>query len=392
MFHDKGSTVDSQGARQTTVAFENFREFTATGLLKFPVPQGHPTDLARKLDDLAQRLSSYAPGGLLRRWESRGIMPGTSIRDSFEVCRREWNSIREQMIALQEELDWECYRLYGLLVDQPDLEQRITVGQPPPAVLVSEQDQKPDSRGRLSHILGSVSGVDVGQPPPAVFVSEQDQKPDSRGRLSHILGSVSGVDVGQPPPAVFVSEQDQKPDSRGRLSHNPRSEQDDSPKRVSVSGLDVGQPPPAVLVPVSEEGQQQHSRGRLSHIETRSDAKRVVAESRRNLPHLQAEGKTYEITFCSKNRWVLPEEVRDRVLQHCLHDHGLKIQMHAAVVMPDHVHLLLTPLADSDGNFYGLSEIMNGIKGASAHSVNRLLGREGPGLARRVFRSYPAVG
>ena len=46
--------------------------------------------------------------------------------------------------------------------------------------------------------------------------------------------------------------------------------------------------------------------------------------------------------------------------------------------MPDHVHLLLTPLRDADGDLYSLVEILQGIKGASAHSVNRALGRSGP--------------
>ncbi|KKL20790.1 hypothetical protein LCGC14_2451940, partial [marine sediment metagenome] len=45
--------------------------------------------------------------------------------------------------------------------------------------------------------------------------------------------------------------------------------------------------------------------------------------------------------------------------------------------MPDHVHLVLTPLQDKAGETYGLAEIMNGIKGASVHSINRLLGRKG---------------
>jgi REP element-mobilizing transposase RayT len=45
--------------------------------------------------------------------------------------------------------------------------------------------------------------------------------------------------------------------------------------------------------------------------------------------------------------------------------------------MPDHVHLLLTPRSDSDGNTYGLAQIMSGIKGSSAHRVNRALGRSG---------------
>ena len=126
VFHDKGSTVDSQGARQTTVAFENFREFTGTGLQRFPVPQGRPTELARKLDDLAKRLQDLAPGASLHRWQSRSIMPGCTLKDSFNVCERKWNVIREQMIALQEELDWECYRLYGLI------DEDLTCGTEPP--------------------------------------------------------------------------------------------------------------------------------------------------------------------------------------------------------------------------------------------------------------------
>jgi REP element-mobilizing transposase RayT len=106
-------------------------------------------------------------------------------------------------------------------------------------------------------------------------------------------------------------------------------------------------------------------------------AKPFLAETRRKLPHLQAEDKTYVVTFCSKSRWVLPESVRGKILEHCRHDHGMKFFLHAAVVMPDHVHLLLTPMRDEDGNPYGLSEIMSGIKGTSAHSINKLLGRRG---------------
>jgi REP element-mobilizing transposase RayT len=52
--------------------------------------------------------------------------------------------------------------------------------------------------------------------------------------------------------------------------------------------------------------------------------------------------------------------------------------MHGAVVMPDHVHMIFTQLKDLSGNIFGLAEIMNGIKGASSHSVNKALGRRGP--------------
>jgi REP element-mobilizing transposase RayT len=97
----------------------------------------------------------------------------------------------------------------------------------------------------------------------------------------------------------------------------------------------------------------------------------------RNLPHIQSVDRPIFVTFCTHHRWILPEEVRDAVLRHCLHDHEKKLLMHAAIVMPDHSHLLFTPKADSSGAFYGLAEIMSGIKGASAHTVNKLLGRAG---------------
>jgi hypothetical protein len=106
-------------------------------------------------------------------------------------------------------------------------------------------------------------------------------------------------------------------------------------------------------------------------------AKEASRAYKRNLPHLQAEAKPLFVSFSTRDRWVLPEDVRGFVLQHCLHDHGHKICLYVAIVMPDHVHLIFTPLRDSYGNIFGIAEIMNGIKGASAHTVNKVLNRKG---------------
>jgi hypothetical protein len=65
VFHNKGSTVDTKGARQTTDAFENFYEFTGTGLQQFPLAEPYPTDLARRLDALAQQLTDCLPAAVL---------------------------------------------------------------------------------------------------------------------------------------------------------------------------------------------------------------------------------------------------------------------------------------------------------------------------------------
>jgi REP element-mobilizing transposase RayT len=48
--------------------------------------------------------------------------------------------------------------------------------------------------------------------------------------------------------------------------------------------------------------------------------------------------------------------------------------------MPDHVHLLVTPFEE-----IRLSSIMDSIKGASAHAINRVLGRRGAMWQRESF-------
>jgi REP element-mobilizing transposase RayT len=99
---------------------------------------------------------------------------------------------------------------------------------------------------------------------------------------------------------------------------------------------------------------------------------------RRNLPHLQRDYKPHFITFVTKLRWTLPEWARDIVLASCRHDHGIKYELHVAVVMPDHVHLILTPLTDEvRREVFSLMEIMRAIKGASAHLINRQLSKHG---------------
>jgi REP element-mobilizing transposase RayT len=99
---------------------------------------------------------------------------------------------------------------------------------------------------------------------------------------------------------------------------------------------------------------------------------------RRRLPHHQKAERAVFVTFRKLNRDPFPANARDVILQHCRHDDGKRIQLHAAVVMPNHVHLLLTPLRDGQGWPYGLPSILKLIKGVSARNVNKLLGSSGP--------------
>ena len=99
---------------------------------------------------------------------------------------------------------------------------------------------------------------------------------------------------------------------------------------------------------------------------------------RRQLPHLQCDFRQHFVTFCTDHRWTLPERVRSIVLDCCLHDNAEKFDLRVAVVMPDHVHLIFTPLVDHEAmEIYPLANIMDAIKGASAHKINQALGRKG---------------
>ncbi|MBI5496430.1 MAG: transposase [Deltaproteobacteria bacterium] len=93
---------------------------------------------------------------------------------------------------------------------------------------------------------------------------------------------------------------------------------------------------------------------------------------RRNLPHYDDGVSPVFVTFRTHGRWVLPPEARDVVLAHCVREHGVRVELYCAVVMPDHVHLLFQ---QREG--HAVQAIMSSIKGASAHSVNRALGRRG---------------
>lgn len=98
---------------------------------------------------------------------------------------------------------------------------------------------------------------------------------------------------------------------------------------------------------------------------------------RRNLPHIEEDGASYFVTFSTRKEFVLPGDARTVIFDHCLFENQRTVHMHSFVVMPDHVHLLFTLLEDENGVLHSLSKIMNGIKGASSRSVNKLLGRRG---------------
>ncbi len=118
----------------------------------------------------------------------------------------------------------------------------------------------------------------------------------------------------------------------------------------------------------------------------------------------------YSSPCCTGARLILPEQARDLVLGHCLREGGMarvarapspakgvkpRIHLHAAVVMPDHVHLLLSALRDENGWPFPLVDILQCLKSATAHRINRLLHTSGPVWEEESFdhvlRSYEGL-
>ncbi|MEV1330914.1 BREX-2 system adenine-specific DNA-methyltransferase PglX [Micromonospora costi] len=102
-------------------AWEERYEFTGTKLQEFPLPKAYPLERARELDRLARRLSSLTPAAV-----AASEVP---TRQRLAEAEAAYHSVRAQMIALQEELDWEVYRLYGLI------EEDLTCANPPELAL-----------------------------------------------------------------------------------------------------------------------------------------------------------------------------------------------------------------------------------------------------------------
>jgi REP element-mobilizing transposase RayT len=60
-----------------------------------------------------------------------------------------------------------------------------------------------------------------------------------------------------------------------------------------------------------------------------------------------------------------------------------KYKLPAWVIMPNHVHLLLTPKADVP-----LAEIMHSLKSYTAHQANKILNRVGKFWSKEYFDRY----
>ncbi|EMD27232.1 BREX-2 system adenine-specific DNA-methyltransferase PglX [Amycolatopsis azurea] len=102
--HDKG--IRGEGGGFTSNDWERFFQFNATKLQQFPLPAAAPARAATLLDALSRQLADTEPSVILDN--------NIPSRESLENKRIEQMKTRAQMISIQEESDWEVYKLYGI--------------------------------------------------------------------------------------------------------------------------------------------------------------------------------------------------------------------------------------------------------------------------------------
>ena len=104
--HNKGRPgAEVAGADER---FEMRYAINASNVAEFPVVDSRPVDLAARLDWLAREKAQQSPNPLL----ARNTVPS---RVELDAAQQAVQRLFRQQIALQEELDWRCLGLYGLL-------------------------------------------------------------------------------------------------------------------------------------------------------------------------------------------------------------------------------------------------------------------------------------
>jgi hypothetical protein len=102
--NSKGLGVHRDGSGE---AWQEFYEFTSSQLRDLPLPADFNTWQAETLDGLAQERAACTPEAV--------SAAGTPSIKRLSAARSRWEAIGREMIAIQEELDWEIYSRYGLL-------------------------------------------------------------------------------------------------------------------------------------------------------------------------------------------------------------------------------------------------------------------------------------
>jgi len=75
--------------------------------------------------------------------------------------------------------------------------------------------------------------------------------------------------------------------------------------------------------------------------------------------------------------WLRDPRIAELVASSLHHRDGQVYDLDAFCIMPNHVHVVFTPLSKADGTYHAMSAIMHSLKLYTAREANLVLGRKG---------------
>jgi REP element-mobilizing transposase RayT len=102
-------------------------------------------------------------------------------------------------------------------------------------------------------------------------------------------------------------------------------------------------------------------------------------ENQLDLEHRRYFGKWDDAldAFSCGEKYLSDARIADLVAESLHHRDGKVYDLNAFSVMPNHVHLVCTPLEEEQGLYFSLSKIMHSLKRHTAYESNLLLMRSG---------------
>lgn len=125
--HDKGG--GGIGGGLATEKWEHFFEFDITKLKKLPIPSTRPSEVSAALVKIGTTLMGQTSGATLKSWSGP---ESENLGKCLASARDSWHRQRRQLIASQEELDWQIYEAFNLVEASDRLSQPEGVVEFPP--------------------------------------------------------------------------------------------------------------------------------------------------------------------------------------------------------------------------------------------------------------------
>ncbi len=227
VLHSKGAQGVNEGHKAEE--WEQFLEFSGTQVAGVPLPQGWQS-LARlgiELSTLALRRAEVGPEAVIA-----GPSESNNLSARIDTARRKEEQFLSEMVAAQERLDFEVYRLFGLMDAVPEFETAIQPGSRRFEVQLASDGtatawfarhnyRRPDTRAiPLSEVADEVRIIEKPTFKRRWLLTDWDPRIE-QARRSTLLGHLEAWSAGQEPPRIEQGRLMARYVARGNVAAEP---------------------------------------------------------------------------------------------------------------------------------------------------------------------------